>query len=36
MVLTGGAALAAAAFSMGTGEHVTVTNQNELAHSEVF
>src|ERR1700755_1796262 len=35
VVLTGVAALVAGAFSMGTGEDVSVTNQNELIHSEV-
>ena len=35
VVLTGGAALVAGAFSMGTGEYVSVTNQNELVHAEV-
>ncbi len=35
VVLTGVAALVAGAFSMGTGEYVSVTNQNELIHSEV-
>jgi VIT1/CCC1 family predicted Fe2+/Mn2+ transporter len=35
IVLTGMAALVAGAFSMGTGEYVSVTNQNELVHSEV-
>jgi vacuolar iron transporter family protein len=34
-VLTGVAALVAGAFSMGTGEYISVTNQNELVHSEV-
>jgi len=29
------AALVAGAFSMGTGEYISVTNQNELVHSEV-
>jgi hypothetical protein len=29
------AALAAGAFSMGTGEYISVTNQNELVHSEI-
>jgi VIT1/CCC1 family predicted Fe2+/Mn2+ transporter len=33
--LTGAAALVAGAFSMGTGEYVSVTNQNELVHAEV-
>jgi vacuolar iron transporter family protein len=35
VVLTGAAALVAGAFSMGTGEYISVTNQNELVHSEV-
>jgi VIT1/CCC1 family predicted Fe2+/Mn2+ transporter len=35
VVLTGLAGLAAGAFSMGTGEYVSVTNQNELVHAEV-
>jgi vacuolar iron transporter family protein len=35
IVLTGVAALVAGAFSMGTGEYISVTNQNELVHSEV-
>jgi vacuolar iron transporter family protein len=35
IVLTGAAALVAGAFSMGTGEYISVTNQNELVHSEV-
>lgn len=35
VVLTGLAALVAGAFSMGTGEYVSVTNQNELVHAEV-
>jgi vacuolar iron transporter family protein len=34
-VLTGAAALVAGAFSMGTGEYISVTNQNELVHAEV-
>src|ERR1017187_1323982 len=34
-VLNGVAALVAGAFSMGTGEYVSVTNQNELVHAEV-
>ena len=34
-VLTGVAALVAGAFSMGTGEYISVTNQNELVHAEV-
>ena len=33
--LAGLAGLAAGAFSMGTGEYVSVTNQNELVHAEV-
>jgi VIT1/CCC1 family predicted Fe2+/Mn2+ transporter len=33
VVLTGVAALVAGAFSMGTGEYVSVTNQNELVHA---
>jgi vacuolar iron transporter family protein len=36
VVLTGVAALVAGAFSMGTGEYVSVTNQNELVHSGVL
>ena len=28
------AALVAGAFSMGTGEYISVTNQNELVHAE--
>ena len=35
VILTGLAGLVAGAFSMGTGEYVSVTNQNELVHSEV-
>jgi VIT1/CCC1 family predicted Fe2+/Mn2+ transporter len=35
VVLTGAAALVAGAFSMGTGEYVSVSNQNELVHAEV-
>ena len=35
IVLTGLAGLIAGAFSMGTGEYVSVTNQNELVHAEV-
>jgi vacuolar iron transporter family protein len=35
IVLTGAAALVAGAFSMGTGEYISVTNQNELVHAEV-
>ena len=35
VVLTGVAALVAGTFSMGTGEYVSVTNQNELVHAEV-
>src|SRR5690349_22181940 len=35
VVLTGAAALVAGAFSMGTGEYISVTNQNELVHAEV-
>jgi vacuolar iron transporter family protein len=35
VVLTGVAALVAGAFSMGTGEYISVTNQNELVESEV-
>jgi vacuolar iron transporter family protein len=35
VVLSGVAALVAGAFSMGTGEYISVTNQNELVHSEV-
>jgi VIT1/CCC1 family predicted Fe2+/Mn2+ transporter len=35
IVLTGLAGLVAGAFSMGTGEYISVTNQNELVHAEV-
>jgi VIT1/CCC1 family predicted Fe2+/Mn2+ transporter len=35
IVLTGFAGLVAGAFSMGTGEYVSVTNQNELVQAEV-
>src|SRR6202167_5800962 len=35
VVLTGVTALLAGAFSMGTGEYISVTNQNELVRSEV-
>ena len=35
IVLTGVAALVAGVFSMGTGEYISVTNQNELIHAEV-
>jgi len=35
VVLTGVAALVAGAFSMGTGEYISVTNQNELVDAEV-
>ncbi|MCW2539405.1 MAG: protein of unknown function transrane [Frankiales bacterium] len=35
ILLTGFAGLIAGAFSMGTGEYISVTNQNELVHSEV-
>jgi VIT1/CCC1 family predicted Fe2+/Mn2+ transporter len=35
VVLTGVAALVAGAFSMGTGEYISVTNQNELVLAEV-
>ena len=35
VVLTGVAALVAGAFSMGTGEYISVMNQNELVHAEV-
>jgi VIT1/CCC1 family predicted Fe2+/Mn2+ transporter len=35
IILTGVAGMLAGAFSMGTGEYVSVTNQNELVHSEV-
>src|ERR1700742_33526 len=34
IVLTGVAALVAGAFSMGTGEYISVTNQNELVAAE--
>ncbi|MDA8319145.1 MAG: VIT1/CCC1 transporter family protein [Actinomycetota bacterium] len=34
VVLTGAAALVPGAFSMGTGEYISVTNQNELVGSE--
>src|SRR5258708_26558919 len=34
VVLTGVAALVAGAFSMGTGEYISVTNQNELVHAQ--
>ena len=34
-MLAGVAALVAGAFSMGTGEYISVTNQNELVHAEV-
>jgi vacuolar iron transporter family protein len=36
VLLTGVAALVAGAFSMGTGEYISVTNQNELVQSEVL
>jgi VIT1/CCC1 family predicted Fe2+/Mn2+ transporter len=36
IILTGVASLVAGAFSMGTGEYISVTNQNELVHSEVL
>jgi vacuolar iron transporter family protein len=36
VVLTGAAALVAGAFSMGTGEYISVTNQNELVGAEVL
>jgi VIT1/CCC1 family predicted Fe2+/Mn2+ transporter len=36
VVLTGAAALVAGAFSMGTGEYISVTNQNELVNAEVL
>ena len=36
VMLTGVAALVAGAFSMGTGEYISVTNQNELVQSEVL
>ena len=35
VILTGTAALIAGAFSMGTGEYLSVTNQNELIGAEV-
>jgi VIT1/CCC1 family predicted Fe2+/Mn2+ transporter len=35
IILTGLTGLVAGAFSMGTGEYVSVTNQNELVHAEV-
>lgn len=35
VVLTGVAAMVAGAFSMGTGEYISVTNQNELVQAEV-
>src|SRR6195952_270212 len=35
ILLTGLAGLVAGAFSMGTGEYVSVANQNELVHAEV-
>jgi VIT1/CCC1 family predicted Fe2+/Mn2+ transporter len=35
VMLTGVAALVAGAFSMATGEYISVTNQNELVHAEV-
>src|ERR1700678_4472066 len=35
VILTGVAALVAGAFSMGTGEYISVTNQNELVQAEV-
>src|SRR5580693_6306672 len=35
VILTGVSALVAGAFSMGTGEYVSVTNQNELVDAEV-
>ena len=35
VILTGVAALVAGAFSMGTGEYISVTNQNELVGAEV-
>ncbi len=34
-MLTGVASLVAGAFSMGTGEYISVTNQNELVGAEV-
>lgn len=36
VVLTGAASLVAGAFSMGTGEYISVTNQNELVGAEVL
>src|ERR1700761_3546686 len=35
VILTGAASLVAGAFSMGTGEYISVTNQNELVAAEV-
>jgi VIT1/CCC1 family predicted Fe2+/Mn2+ transporter len=35
VILTGVAALVAGSFSMGTGEYISVTNQNELVQAEV-
>ncbi len=35
VLLTGAASLVAGAFSMGTGEYISVTNQNELVEAEV-
>ena len=35
VILTGAASLVAGAFSMGTGEYISVTNQNELVGAEV-
>ena len=35
VILTGVASLVAGAFSMGTGEYISVMNQNELVHAEV-
>src|SRR4030088_3810055 len=35
IVLTGLAGLGAGAFSLGAGEYVSVTHQNELVHAEV-
>jgi vacuolar iron transporter family protein len=35
VLLSGAAALVAGAFSMGTGEYISVTNQNDLVHAEV-
>ena len=35
VILAGVAALVAGAFSMSTGEYISVTNQNELVHAEV-